>query len=157
MAKKKKKDDDNNKAETELQQRVKYPIGFLFQMSTLIGCISFLMIIISGTEDVTRAMFRGFVLALGLAVIGGFILLTVVTVLHDIKMKEYKEKLKQLEEEQLARIEAQELELQRLEESRQEKVRQQKLALDAGLITASQPVVAGQTQVHEEQQEQHNA
>jgi len=150
MAKKKKKGDDNN-AENDLKQRVQYPIGFLFQLSTLIGCISFLMIVTSGTSDIPGALFKAFVVALGLAFIGGFVMITVITILHDVKMKEFKEKLKLLEEEQLAKIEAQELELQRLEETRQEKVRQQKMALDAGLISPQQPSVAGMAQTNEQE------
>lgn len=125
----KKKQNKANEADKELQARVQYPIGLLFQISTLIGCLSFMLMILSGSTDVVHAMFRAFVVFVGIAFIGGFMMMIVVSILHDIKMKEFKEKLRILEEEQIAQLEAQELELQKHEEARLEKIQQQKMTL----------------------------
>jgi hypothetical protein len=98
MAKKKELTDEE-KHKQYVEQKARYPIGLLFQVSTLAGTVSFLLLSISGKTDVVTAMFRSFVVFIAFATLGGIVMMAIVNALHDIKMKEVEEKIKQMEEE----------------------------------------------------------
>lgn len=98
MAKKKELSDEE-KHKQYVEQKARYPIGLLFQVSTLAGTVAFLLLSISGKTDVVTAMFRSFVVFIAFSTLGGIVMMAVVNALHDIKMKEVEEKIKQMEEE----------------------------------------------------------
>lgn len=126
MAKKKKKISDEEQYMAELNAKAQYPIGLLFQISILAGTVSFLLLSISGNRDVISSLFRSFIVFVGFTIVGGIVMVAIVSILHDIKMKEVAERQRVMEEERIAMLEAQEAELRRLAEEAQQR-RQQRL------------------------------
>ncbi|MBL7999266.1 MAG: hypothetical protein JNL32_11585 [Candidatus Kapabacteria bacterium] len=115
MATKKKKGNNDEEIRKEIDAKVTYPIGLLFQVSTLAGTLSFLMFSISGAYDVATAVFRSFVVFSVFAIAGGILMVVAVSILHDITMRNLKEEQQRLEEEHLLQIERQEEELRLLQ------------------------------------------
>ena len=106
----------NNKAKSKggVSEKAAYPIGLLFQLSTLAGCISFLLFSLSGKTDVSTALFRSAIVFIGFAFSIGLLMVVVVSILHNITLKEREEKIRLLQEEML-------LQMQLHEEARQRK------------------------------------
>ncbi len=88
--------------DADLEKRARYPIGLLFQISTLSACVAYLIFSISGRMDFTTAMYRALVVFVGVTFCLGVVMVTIVSVLHRVKMHEAEERIRQMYEEQLA-------------------------------------------------------
>jgi hypothetical protein len=86
----------------ELAARGRYPIGLLFQVSTLAGCIAYLLFSMGGSVDVVTALYRSMVVFIGFTVSIGVLMVTVISVLHKVAMKEAEERIRLMHEEQVA-------------------------------------------------------
>ncbi len=90
--------------------RARYPIGMLFQVSTLAACIAYLVFTIRGTSDMAGVLYRSVIVFLGCSILFGIVMVAVVTILHKVTMKEIEESINK------ARLESVE------QKNRQEKV-----------------------------------
>jgi hypothetical protein len=106
MAKKKTTGQSGGISAKELATRARYPIGLLFQVSTLAGCIAYLVFTIQGTSDVAGVLYRSVIIFLGCAVLLGIVLAVVVNILHRITIKEIQDSIHR------ARMEALEIQKQ---------------------------------------------
>lgn len=94
MAKKKTSPASNNGITSkELALRARYPIGLLFQVSTLAACIAYLVFTIQGTGDMAGVLYRSVIVFLGCSVLFGVVMVAVVTILHKVTMKEIEDSI----------------------------------------------------------------
>ncbi|MCS7000016.1 MAG: hypothetical protein RML15_01975 [Bacteroidota bacterium] len=89
---------------TEEKYTLRYPIGLVFNVSTLATSISVLIQLAAGDNDIYRILLRAMLIFLGFSVAGSIVMVTVVAVLHAIKQQELQEKQRLAEEEQMAAL-----------------------------------------------------
>lgn len=77
----------------ELALRARYPIGLLFQVSTLAACVAYLVFTIQGTGDMAGVLYRSVIVFLGCSVLFGVVMVAVVTILHKVTMAEIEESI----------------------------------------------------------------
>ncbi len=122
MAKAKKS--DKSSSDKDLAARSRYPIGLLFQVSTLSACVSYLLFTIGSRADFATAMYRSLVVFVGVSVCLGIIMVTIVGVLHRVKMKEAEERIQRLHEEALAEQQVLDSQQRAMDQEREERINQ---------------------------------
>jgi hypothetical protein len=85
MAKKKDTKQDKKKKSTRYSD---YPIGVVFQISTLAAAVAFVLFYLKNPNDVALCVFRAFLVFTLFAVGGGLIIITAFTILAGIRQKE---------------------------------------------------------------------
>ncbi|MFM8179809.1 MAG: hypothetical protein ACKOAG_11605 [Candidatus Kapaibacterium sp.] len=93
MAKKKTSASGGGITSKELAMQARYPIGHLFQVSTLAACVAYLGFTISGTSDMAGVLYRSVIVFLGCSVFFGIVMVAFVTVLHRVTMREIEESI----------------------------------------------------------------
>lgn len=73
--------------------RARYPIGMLFQVSTLAACIAYLVFTIRGTSDMAGVLYRSVIVFLGCSILFGIVMVAIVTVLHKVTITEIEESI----------------------------------------------------------------
>jgi len=91
MAEKKPKDRSENKP------TINYPIKTVFQLSTLAGCVAFIMLYINKSADITTILFRSFLVFVGFSVAGRLLMVGFFSILLTNRQQE-EEYLKEQEE-----------------------------------------------------------
>ncbi|HRE58551.1 MAG TPA: hypothetical protein PLW09_12085 [Candidatus Kapabacteria bacterium] len=76
-----------------------YPIKALFQISILVASISFVIYYISNPNDIVGIFFKSFLIFSAVAIAGGIILVSVFTVLGNIREKEHLQYVEELKQE----------------------------------------------------------
>jgi high-affinity K+ transport system ATPase subunit B len=93
MAKKKTSPSGGGITSKELAMRARYPIGMLFQVSTLAACIAYLVFTIRGTSDMAGVLYRSVIVFLGCSILFGIVMVAIVTVLHKVTITEIEESI----------------------------------------------------------------
>jgi hypothetical protein len=106
MAKKKSKS-DSTKQPGDKKQYSDYPIKTLFQVSMLIASIAFILMYISNPEDIITSVYRAFIIFAVCAIFGGAIMLTIVSMLGNVREREAEETRSRIEQEQREFLESQ--------------------------------------------------
>ncbi len=116
----------NNKSsnDKDLAKRSRYPIGLLFQVSTLAACVSYLLFSSGSHLDFATAIYRALVVFVGVSVCLGLVMVTVVGVLHRVKMQETEDRLRRLAEEQLAEQQLFESQQRAAQQEREDRINQ---------------------------------
>lgn len=104
---KQKNNSSNAKKTGDKKQYSDYPIKTLFQISMLIASMAFILMYISNPDDILTPIYRAFIIFAVCAVLGGALMLTIVSMLGSIREREAEDTRKRIEQEQREFLESQ--------------------------------------------------